>query len=405
MLAQLLLVLLILKSWLYVTTYRIYVEDRIDPSPQDGMIWQQFNIQDRRVVPQIFTEGSARLKFPVQFRSAATLWIAATSAGRAAYEIHLLENGFRRLLYRREIERQGIDRIALPPCNGTLEISSQGSVVWSDLRIVNGGATAPYLVALGIVLLASFILVRKSNGHPLLHPDGQGKVLLFMGVSIAGSILVTLSLLEAGMQVFGAPAAIRTLRRDFGEVSPDPQWEDSSRYGNRLRPNQNTVLQWRGGGDIVRMGFIPPVAVSNSRALYSLRTDAEGFRNTQVRTAIHVAALGDSFTDGLTLPVDQIWPSRLEQKLGLPVQNYGTAGFGPQQELRVLRDYAIPHHPRVVLLAFFAGNDIVDAERFDKYERSESSISLPRTGWSIKKVVSRYEAFYSFSLSVSPSIH
>jgi len=396
--AQFLLALLILKSWLYVTTYRLYVEDRIDPSPQDGMIWQQFNIQDRRVVPQIFTEGSARLKFPVQFAYSSTLWITGTSAGRATYEIHLLENGSRRLLYRRQIEGQDPGRIALPPCNGILEISSRGSVVWSDLRIVHGWASAPYVVALGIAFLATFILLRKSKGHSLPDRGGQRRILLFIGASISGSFLLTFFLLEAAMQVFGAPAAIRTLRRDFGEVSPDPQWEDSSPYGSRLRRNQNTVLQWRGGGDIVRMGFIPPTAVSSSPNRYSLRTDAEGFRNVQVRAAIHVAALGDSFTDGLTLPVDQIWPSRLEQKLGLPVQNYGTAGFGPQQELRVLRDYAIPHHPRVVLLAFFAGNDIFDAERFDKYERSEGSITLPKTGWSIKKVVVRYETFYSFSL-------
>jgi len=397
--AQLLLVAQLLKNWLYAASYRLYVEDRIDTGPQDGMMWQQFNIQDKRVIPQIFTEGSARLKFPVQFQTASTLWITAASSGRAEYEIHLLENGFRRLLYRREINGQALDRVALLPCNGILEISSHGSFVWSDLRIVNGRAIAPYLIALGILLLASLILLWKSNSRRLPHPDaGRRKVFLFMGASITGSIILTFFLLEAAMQVFGAPAGIRTLRRDLGEVSQDPQWEDSPRYGSRLRRNQNTALQWSGGGDIVRMGFIPPAALSTAPGPYSLRTDAEGFRNTRVRDTIHVAALGDSFTDGLTLPVDQIWPTRLEQNLGLPVQNFGTAGFGPQQELRVLRDYAIRHHPRVVLLAFFAGNDIVDAERFDKYERSEGSVILPKTGWSIKKVVARYETFYSFSL-------
>jgi len=399
---QFLLVSAIVKNWLYVATYRLYLEDRIDPSPQDGMMWQQFNVEDKRVVPQIFTEGSARLKFPVRFSNASTLWISATSAARGEYEIQLLEHGSRRLLYRREVNGQAFDRVALLPCNGILEISSHGSVVWSDLRIVRGWVLAPYLAALGLASLVSFILFRKSNddSSPDLWParSGQRRVLLFMGASLAGSFFLTFVLLEAAMQLFGAPAAVRTARRELGEFAPDPQWEDTSRYGSRLRPNQNTPLQWRNGGDIVRMGFIPPAGLTSSPGRYSLRTDAEGFRNTQVRSAIHIAALGDSFTDGLTLPLDQIWTSRLEQRLGLPVQNYGTAGFGPQQELRVLRDYAIQHHPRVVVLAYFSGNDIVDAERFDKYERSEGSITLPKTGWSIKKVIARYETFYSFSL-------
>src|SRR4029453_19030167 len=116
-----------------------------------------------------------------------------------------------------------------------------------------------------------------------------------------------LLLIEGAMRLLGAPEAVRTLRRELGEVSPSPQWEDSPRYGSRLRRNQSTVLQWRDGGDIVRMGFIPPVGRSSVPDRYMLRTDAEGFRNAQVRPRIHVAALGDSFTDALTLPIDQIW--------------------------------------------------------------------------------------------------
>jgi hypothetical protein len=130
-----------------------------------------------------------------------------------------------------------------------------------------------------------------------------------------------------------------------------------------------------------------------------LRTDAEGFRNNKVRDLIHVAALGDSFTDALTLPVDQIWTSRLEQRLHSPVQNYGMAGFGPQQELRVLNDYAIRHHPRIVLVAYFAGNDIFNAESFDKTEMAHGSFASPASGWPIKKIVARYDTFYSFSSS------
>lgn len=98
------------------------------------------------------------------------------------------------------------------------------------------------------------------------------------------------------------------------------------------------------------------------------------WRNARTRERIDVAALGDSFTDAMTLPIDAAWTSRLERQTGLAVQHYGTAGFGPQQELLALKDYAARHHPRVVVLAYFAGNDLFDAEAFDDFDRSGGAI-------------------------------
>ena len=125
-------------------------------------------------------------------------------------------------------------------------------------------------------------------------------------------------------------------------------------------PNADTLNEWR-EGDIVRMGYIPP-AVSDGHAppLSGFNTDTEGFRNPVTRERFEVAALGDSFTDAMTMAVEASWPMQLEQRLGVAVQNYGTAGFGPQQELLVLKDFVAAHRPRVVVLAFFAGNDIFE---------------------------------------------
>src|SRR4029077_13277478 len=117
---------------------------------------------------------------------------------------------------------------------------------------------------------------------------------------------------------------------------------------------------------------------------FSFQTDEEGFRNARTRARIDVAALGDSFTDAMTLDAADSWTSRLERETGLAVQNYGTAGFGPQQELRVLTDYALGHHPRVVVLAYFAGNDLFDAEAFDEFDRSDGTIRRPDPGWPIR---------------------
>ena len=116
-----------------------------------------------------------------------------------------------------------------------------------------------------------------------------------------------------------------------------------------------------------------------------------------MRPRIDVAALGDSFTDAMTLPIEDAWPTRLEQQTGLAVQNYGTAGWGPQQELRALQDYAVRHHPRVVVLAYFAGNDLFDAEAFDEFARSGGAARRAVQGWQIKDVVSRADNWFLVS--------
>src|SRR6185295_4065220 len=89
--------------------------------------------------------------------------------------------------------------------------------------------------------------------------------------------------------------------------------------------------------------------------------------------------------------------SQLERRLGVTVQNYGTAGFGPQQELLVLKDYVAAHRPARVVLAFFAGNDIFDAEAFDEFERSGGLNARAAPGWRIKDVFTRAETWYVVS--------
>ena len=88
------------------------------------------------------------------------------------------------------------------------------------------------------------------------------------------------------------------------------------------------------------MGYVPAAVSDGTLHRFAFQTDDEGFRNARVRERIDVAALGDSFTDAMTLAIDEAWPTRLERRTGLAVQNYGTAGFGPQQELLALKDYA-----------------------------------------------------------------
>jgi lysophospholipase L1-like esterase len=117
-----------------------------------------------------------------------------------------------------------------------------------------------------------------------------------------------------------------------------------------------------------------------------------------VPTTAVVAALGDSFTDGLTVPAELTWPARLSHHLGVSVRNYGTAGFGPGQELLVLKQYVRARRPRRVVIGFFAGNDLVDAERFEGFQRDGVDFPSVGRGWKFKDEIARFDELYVTSL-------
>ena len=84
--------------------------------------------------------------------------------------------------------------------------------------------------------------------------------------------------------------------------------------GKRLQSNSNSLTE-REYGDLVEMAVIPADVSQATRVRYPVQTDREGFRNPFTREHIVVAALGDSFTDALQLPVEQAWPAQLERIL------------------------------------------------------------------------------------------
>jgi SGNH hydrolase-like domain, acetyltransferase AlgX len=219
-------------------------------------------------------------------------------------------------------------------------------------------------------------------------------------LTLSVTTLLCLTIAESILRFRGPKlaAAIVATRTEFGLVGQDSRWIDPVRYKIRLRPNLNTYYEWR-FGDIVRLNFIPKEVSPAVTHRYPIRIDAEGFRNDAVRGKIDVAALGDSFTDATTGLVDESWPIRLGKITGRTVQNYGTSGFGPQQELYALRDYALRRKPKWVVLAFCAGNDLSDAELFDLWEKNPSRPIEERAGWRLAESYRRYETFYIWSVA------
>ena len=392
------IVILIVRNFLYVTTRRLYLDGPQARTGGSGA--QRFEVEGGRVVPEILVPADDRIQFAVRQARSSTVRFDVRPAGHATYEVTLVaRTGKREVVARGEVNGAAGVSCSLPPFDGVLELANHGSLRWADLRIVGDFRLRPHLMALALLVCLSLglWLTNAAFAPSLREAMTPAAIRTLLAV---GSILSSLALAETALRGLGPRVGpgIAAQRRILGEVWPNPRWQDSERYGARLRAGVHSYAEVT-SGDIVQMGYVPPEVAPGHVRRFPFVTDAEGFRNPSVRDPIAVAALGDSFTDAMTLPVEQAWPARLEARLGRPVQNYGTAGFGPQQEERVLADFAVRHRPRVVVVAFFAGNDIFNAESFDDFIRFPDRARPRPPGWRIKDVVARFDGLYLVSLA------
>ena len=114
-------------------------------------------------------------------------------------------------------------------------------------------------------------------------------------------------------------------------------------------------------------GNILPLSPDQNQVIAHIHmlTDANGFRNSPPeKDTYDIVALGDSFTraSGVATP----WSEILAEYSGSDVLNLGDVGFGPQDELKVLRQYGLKKRPQWVELAYFEGNDLYDAASYEQ---------------------------------------
>jgi hypothetical protein len=106
--------------------------------------------------------------------------------------------------------------------------------------------------------------------------------------------------------------------------------------------------------------------------------DAWGFRNARVPETADIVCIGDSMTYGVAVPAHESWPTILS-KLGTEsVYNMGIPGYGPIQYLYLLQNFAVKLRPRIVIVAFYFGNDFFDVyyavrnnDHWAKYKNAE----------------------------------
>ncbi|MCI0398591.1 MAG: hypothetical protein L0322_27190 [Chloroflexi bacterium] len=162
--------------------------------------------------------------------------------------------------------------------------------------------------------------------------------------------------------------------------------------GRRLKPGQNgwiegramEVVTWNGRE---RFRYLDMASAQVNRIHFI--TDENGFRNDPPLSATYdVVVLGDSYTVGSE--VQEPWPVLLAQQSDLSVLNLAIFGFGPQAESQALQLYGLPRSPRVVILAYFEGNDLRDAALYERVHAQ--GLGLPEywvseTGWDRSLVV------------------
>lgn len=181
--------------------------------------------------------------------------------------------------------------------------------------------------------------------------ERAGREWLLLAASVAASTLLALLLLRWLVPgLFGVAPDLRVVQVDE-EVPPF--------YENVFRAEDASgeELLLQDPYTVVRMQPLRPDGPTGP-------TDILGFRNRAVPSRADVVAIGDSQTFGLNASLEDNWPSRLDAALGESASVYAMAsgGWGAVQYLDMFRK-ALFLKPRLVIVAFYSGNDALESLR------------------------------------------
>ncbi|MDH5516031.1 MAG: hypothetical protein OEY45_12820 [Gammaproteobacteria bacterium] len=114
-------------------------------------------------------------------------------------------------------------------------------------------------------------------------------------------------------------------------------------------------------GNLAHLGIPHP-----NRYKVDVQYDSNGFRNDREYQNADIAVIGDSFVEAAIIPLDKSLVKLLESRLNVPTVNLGQIAYGFKQELEVLKRYALPLSPKLVVWALFGGNDLRDVDAYEK---------------------------------------
>lgn len=148
------------------------------------------------------------------------------------------------------------------------------------------------------------------------------------------------------------------------EITVGYRYKPGVRLSQKLKVSDATLYN-------TQAALIRPVPPGEDRILSeaSFTTDENGYRNeSPLRPTYPVAVSGDSFTSYSVEP--RPWPTALSEKLATPVLNLGLQGYGPQAAAEALFQFGLPRKPRWLLLTWYEGNDLFDAQDYEKKRQS-----------------------------------
>jgi hypothetical protein len=142
--------------------------------------------------------------------------------------------------------------------------------------------------------------------------------------------------------------------------------------GGVFHDNFTTADPQRGWA--LRPGFSGWMADENT---LWVRINSDGLRDREHSLAVppdtvRVAVLGDSYMQGLNVPLEKTFPSFLQGSLArclgrigrkAETVNFGVSGYGTAQELLTFRYHVTKYNPAVVLMAFYTNNDVYNNSR------------------------------------------
>lgn len=118
----------------------------------------------------------------------------------------------------------------------------------------------------------------------------------------------------------------------------------------------------KSSNEIMVYELIPNSSVFQDEAFYEI--NRQGWRDFDRYTiakgsSVRIAAVGDSFTFGLGLKLEDTWPKQLERMLNeqlspshVEVLNFGVMGYDTIQEVELIKSRVLEYRPDIIILGY-----------------------------------------------------
>jgi lysophospholipase L1-like esterase len=183
------------------------------------------------------------------------------------------------------------------------------------------------------------------------------KSILGIVVLIGASIALALGAAEACLRLFPELLPEEAQLRLHWRSINEPASRGHPYLGHMFPPNYEGRFE-RDGGNFS----------------FTYTTDEHGFRNRAPwPPRAEIVVVGDSMAFGYGVEDDETWTALLEDRLPRArIVNLGLVGAAPQQYLRLYDAFGQELQPALVLFCLFPGNDLAEAELFDRWVQDGS---------------------------------